>query len=602
MLYGMAASTRAPSDCFGWSAGLLFPLRGQRKRGRFISFIHQVARLVARIANAQVPEIFADILTCGNLLALHKLDADEQAERVAEGLPPALRPVNQGCNLLKWGLKLAVRSPAARAAAKKLEPLQLGLAKRGPEAFAHSLRAMREQGYAILKTDFTNGFNALSRQAVLDAVQKRCPELTSLFNLFYTVDGAGFFIVEGSVEIVWSAEGVRQGCPFGSFGFDLALQDTLERCAKGDPDITVRAVTDDANLAILIPSDRVKAVAVLDRLRTALAELEKDAKQNLNLELNRDKCALLLPPGHPFLQSDLDIFQDVNLPTHGMRVAGAPIGDDSYCSEFVKQKVTAAVAKCCALKGLDPQVAMLLLRRCCAPLLNFLAQVVPPSLTAPHFAHFDQELAGITLELLTLPGRPGLVCEEDRLSTFKQRLRLPTRFNGAGLLGVDGIGPAAFAGSVIGSCQANPGLTDHIAGLRRFADPVIHLLRCRLALLGDEVVNTSLRLPLDDPVHLFDPARYVEYDEETKEPIIPKMQQVWSRQIHKAAALRLRPQEEKLSDCDFVATHAHARPVSLLLNLPLSNPFYRFAPAAFIAWFRFQFRIPQLVRHGNANI
>jgi hypothetical protein len=225
---------------------------------------------------------------------------------------------------------------------------------------------------------------------------------------------------------------------------------------------------------------------------------------------------------------------------------------------------------------------------------------VPPSLTIPHFTRFDEDLAELTLELLSLPGRPGLPCGEERLSTFKQRLRLPTRFNGAGLLGVDGIGPAAFVGSVIGSCHANPGLSDHIAGLRRFANPVINLLRDRLAVLGDEVVNSILRQPLDDPVHLFDPARYMEYDEETKEAMIPKMQQVWSRQIHKAAVLRLRPQEEKLSDCDFVATHAHARPVSLLLNL-LSNPFYRFAPAAFIAWFRFQFRIPQLVRHGNAN-
>ncbi len=81
--------------------------------------------------------------------------------------PPSLRPVNKGCNILKWALKLAVRSGPALAAARKLEPLQSGLAKRGPEAFWHSLWALREQGYAILKTDFRNGFNATSRQAVL---------------------------------------------------------------------------------------------------------------------------------------------------------------------------------------------------------------------------------------------------------------------------------------------------------------------------------------------------------------------------------------------------------------------------------------------------
>jgi hypothetical protein len=231
-LFSLAGNTHAPSDCFGWSACLLYPLRGKKKLGRSIPFIHQLARLVARIGSAEVPTIFADILTTGKLFALHKLDAAEQAEATARGLPPSVRPVNTGCNLLKWGLQLAVRSPAARAAARKLEPLQSGLAKRGPESFCHSLRALWEQDSAILKTDFTNGFNAISRQAVLDAVQLRCPQLTSLFNLFYTVDGACFFTVDEVVETIWSAEGVRMGCPLGSFGFDLALQGPLERCAQ----------------------------------------------------------------------------------------------------------------------------------------------------------------------------------------------------------------------------------------------------------------------------------------------------------------------------------------------------------------------------------
>ncbi len=100
-----------------------------------------------------------------------------------------------------------MRSGPALAAVRKLEPLQSGLAKRGPEAFCHSLWALREQGYAILRTDFRNGFSAISRQAVLDAVQRLCPELNALMNLFYTVDGACFFAVDGVVKVILSAEG-----------------------------------------------------------------------------------------------------------------------------------------------------------------------------------------------------------------------------------------------------------------------------------------------------------------------------------------------------------------------------------------------------------
>jgi hypothetical protein len=61
----------------------------------------------------------------------------------------------------------------------------------------------------ILKTDFRNGFNEISRQAVLDAVQTRCPELTSLFNLFYTCESACIFSVGDATNAVWSREGVR---------------------------------------------------------------------------------------------------------------------------------------------------------------------------------------------------------------------------------------------------------------------------------------------------------------------------------------------------------------------------------------------------------
>ncbi len=45
-------NAHSPSDCFGWSACLLCPLRGKKKLGRHIPYIHQVARLVARIASA----------------------------------------------------------------------------------------------------------------------------------------------------------------------------------------------------------------------------------------------------------------------------------------------------------------------------------------------------------------------------------------------------------------------------------------------------------------------------------------------------------------------------------------------------------------------
>ena len=86
------------------------------------------------------------------------------------------------------------------------------------------------------------------------------------------------------------------GCPLGSFGFDLALQGPLLRCAAKTPNVVVRSLTDDCNLALLLPADRNEAKVAVLELRAALAQLETDAKDSLNLDLDMSKCALLLPP------------------------------------------------------------------------------------------------------------------------------------------------------------------------------------------------------------------------------------------------------------------------------------------------------------------
>lgn len=61
--------------------------------------------------------------------------------------------------------------------------------------------ALWRKNYAILGIDIENGFNAMLRQAMLEAVDKRCPSLTPLFNLFYARDSLCFFIVDGRREL-----------------------------------------------------------------------------------------------------------------------------------------------------------------------------------------------------------------------------------------------------------------------------------------------------------------------------------------------------------------------------------------------------------------
>jgi hypothetical protein len=66
----------------------------------------------------------------------------------------------------------------------------------------------------------------------------------------------------------------------------MALQGPLERCAARSQSTVVRSLTDDCNLAVLLPANREEAKAVVLELRATLAELEADTKTNLNLDLN----------------------------------------------------------------------------------------------------------------------------------------------------------------------------------------------------------------------------------------------------------------------------------------------------------------------------
>lgn len=111
------------------------------------------------------------------------------------------------------------------------------------------------------------------------------------------------------------------------------------------------------------------------------------------------------------------------------------------------------------------------------------------------------------LELLTPRDRTRLPCSDERMSVFRRRLRLPLRLNGAGLIGVDSIGAAAFVGSVVASCEADKVLARNIGGLERFARPARLLLQARLAPLGATKTNELLKLPLSGDLDLFDPSR-----------------------------------------------------------------------------------------------
>jgi hypothetical protein len=597
-LYKLAAQERTSIDAFGWAADFLFHVRNT-------PFLRQMGRLTALTASAKVPDSLATVLTCGGLLALHKESPKEQAERRNRGEDPKIRPVNIGCCLLKWAFKLALLSKPAQQAAESLRPIQMALGvKRGVEKVAHLFRALWEKGFAEIALDFTNGFNDLLRQAMLDAVDRRCPELTELFNKFYAIDSLCFFIIDGEVRVILGEEGSRMGCVLGSFGFDLTVQDIFEAVLAKVPAGIFKALTDDFNAAV------PPASSLQEQLRdcaTVFTTTRDEAKRIAGLSLNMDKSGVLLPLDADGSVVDIESISlpdnfpsDLKILNTGLKVGGAPIGTDDFVREFTRDCLNHFEQRLSALPGIDPQTGIGLLRVCVASAPIFLAQVTPPLLTHDLFLDFDEKMQECALQLATLPGQDPPYCSVERLARAKQRLQLPIRHKGAGILSVARRHAIAYFSSVVSSSVAEDQLAAHLDGLTRFGADT----HARLLTVVGPVCSTSE--PVENLLHrsnanpMLDISHYV--DIFLEQPDL-KMQKELSRAAHAHAATvamgELQGKAGDMATSDLIAACSRDRS-AVVLVAKLSDHYNRLQPHEFVCWFRRFLQLPPLQRLGNA--
>src|SRR6185437_6163970 len=99
----------------------------------------------------------------------------------------------------------------------------------GVEVVAHSLRdVLRRHGKSdlgLLKIDFSNAFNQVSRQAFMSATAKEFPGLTNWTNWCYSQPS---ILLYDHQHIIESSAGVQQGDPLGPLYFCFALASFVE--------------------------------------------------------------------------------------------------------------------------------------------------------------------------------------------------------------------------------------------------------------------------------------------------------------------------------------------------------------------------------------
>ena len=219
-----------------------------------------ITSLVNLIASGNIPGEIRPTLFGGRLVALEKKDG-------------GVRPIVIGLVLRRLASKLVARY-AQEKLAPVWSPLQLGVGVQGGvEAAVHAARRYVlniNPDKIIVKLDFSNAFNSIRRDAILEVIESTLPDIYDYVQASYADASSLRF---GS-HVVVSDEGVQQGDPLGPLLFCAVIHPLLTNCKA---ELRIGFLDD-----ITIGGEVETVAADVDSLRMRAS--------NLGLQLNVQKC------------------------------------------------------------------------------------------------------------------------------------------------------------------------------------------------------------------------------------------------------------------------------------------------------------------------
>jgi hypothetical protein len=344
-----------------------------------------------------------------------------------------------------------------------LEVGQIGVSVAGGgEAMTHAARRLvsswgADDPKTLLKIDFVNAFNTVSRDHILAIVAEDCPQL-----LPYVLSAYGSASAIDFGEIIWSMCGAQQGDPLGPL-FSLVLRRVWRDveaalAAAGSAPLDLRAAfLDDKVLAG--DTSVVRAAFVLLREKAAA----------VGLVVNLAKCEVIS-------RDPAAAVSFADIPAHPApekwQLLGAPCGSEvAHAHEHVKAAMDRGLEKLGAIVQLpEAHIGMTLIGYCASfGLAVFYARAVGPS---PSFKQFDAAVRDAAGSFI------GHVSDDKWL-----QVRLARRLGGIGLRDVMSHAPIAFAvasassqslfshlisAEPLAALPADPWLTASLA------DPILH--------------------------------------------------------------------------------------------------------------------------------
>ena len=372
--------------------------------------LSSITTFVNLLLSGKVPNIVRPFLFGGSITALNKKGG-------------GVRPIAVGCTWRRLAAKVCCRSVSERAS-RLLSPRQLGFGvKGGAEAAAHAARQYVENltpEKALVKVDFSNAFNTLRRDTILEAVGTHFPELLPFASSTYDESSRLHF---GKFTFS-SSEGAQQGDPLGPLYFCLAIHSLLSSlesefvCGYLD-DITIGDEVD------IIEKDFIK--------------LEQDAA-NLGLKLNRSKCEIIASTDNPFNELHGRGISLIQCTTKTACLLGAPLFKDGVDQALTK--------KCDELKAMTRRLLLLpahdslyLLRNALAiPKLLYILRTAP-CFSSVKLIEYDETLR------ISLQSILNVALDE----TCWRQASLPIWAGGLGMRSAVMLAPSAFIASAAGT-------------------------------------------------------------------------------------------------------------------------------------------------------
>ena len=276
-------------------------------------FLDNLTWFLTTIVNGRVPEEVMGTMRSTQGAAIPKRDSK-------------IRPLGLRDTLVNLALKTALRSCKdkmsgifdglnyALAGSKKMDEL---IALMG-----HAIRTCPEHDRVFI--DATNAFNLVNRDKALDAMERECPELATVFRALY--NGATKVWLRNEDDdwtSILAQMGCVQGCVMGPcvFGFStldayVAVKDSLRDCANG----FFGAFLDDGGLS-----------AAHDYARRALATyLVEGAECGLNVNFALGKTEILLGVCNSAEEVERRIqgYGALNVPRENIRIHPQDGGDE----------------------------------------------------------------------------------------------------------------------------------------------------------------------------------------------------------------------------------------------------------------------------------